>query len=107
MKYIITLLLLFSCNTCYGLYLDIDETKPDEVAINESGREPLLNGIHQLQRCDLVIIRRLNKMEDTLDKMFSLMADLHIKEMGVKRFEQICPRTESNKVTFIDKTKGD
>ena len=32
---------------------------------------------------------RIKDAEDTLDKIYSMLADLHIKQMGAKRYEQI------------------
>ena len=35
---------------------------------------------------------KLLEIEDSLDKLHSMIADLHIKQEGVKRYEQICPK---------------
>jgi len=49
-----------------------------------------------LQKDHLVLVRRINDIgkdiediQDTLKKLYSLIADLHMKEMGVDRYEQI------------------
>ncbi|MFA6067550.1 MAG: hypothetical protein WC810_03115 [Janthinobacterium sp.] len=49
---------------------------------------------------------RLRNMEDTLDKMYSLIADLHIKYMGIDRYEQIAfPNDYLKRKEWRDKQK--
>jgi len=90
MKYLILwFILLFGVGVCWGCDYCIENPGEKEIMDNGIGAK---NGTHQLQKDHIVLLRRINKLVDDTDKLHSMVADLEIKFMGIKRYEQICPK---------------
>lgn len=49
---------------------------------------------------------KISELQDSIDKMYSMIADLHIKQMGIDRYEQIAfPDDYQKRKEWRDKQK--
>src|SRR3990167_11184298 len=60
--------------------------------------EEIPMAIYKMQADLLVMKYQIKKIEDTLDKIYSMVADLEIKFMGIKRYNQIYDPTNEGEV---------